>query len=133
MCRFALESIVVNDGKPPSILSPRVLENTRDVGECLMSWCIGGKRYLHEIPEESIVSDKKMRSRAVARKAVLAGLAGDDIDNWGIAVAKGALLDAERLGANGNGEPTNNGRCLWCFVSPIASHNERSENRSALA
>ena len=31
-------------------------------------------------------------ARAVARKAVLAGLAGDDIDNWGIAIAKGAPL-----------------------------------------
>ena len=90
--RFALESIVENDGKPPSILSQEYWKTLAHVGECLMSWCIGGKRYLHEIPEESIVSDKKMRSRAVARKAVLAGLAGDDIDNWGIAVAKGAPL-----------------------------------------
>jgi hypothetical protein len=90
--RLALESIVENDGQPPSVLSQEYWKTLAHVGECLMSWCIGGKRYLHEIPEESIVSDKKMRSRAIARKAVLAGLAGDDIDNWGVAVAKGAPL-----------------------------------------
>ena len=90
--RLALESIIKNDGKPPSVLSQEYWKTLAHVGECLMFWCIGGKRYFHEIPAESIISDRKMRSRAVARKAVLAGLAGDDIDNWGIAIAKGAPL-----------------------------------------
>ena len=90
--RLALESIIENDGKPPSVLSQEYWKTLAHVGECLMFWCIGGKRYFHEIPAESIISDRKMRSRAVARKAVLAGLAGDDIDNWGIAIAKGAPL-----------------------------------------
>ena len=119
--RLALESIIENDGKPPSVLSQEYWKTLAHVGECLMFWCIGGKRYFHEIPAESIISDRKMRSRAVARKAVLAGLAGDDIDNWGIAIAKRAV-DAQCLVANGNGESIHDGCCLWCLVPYISSH-----------
>ena len=90
--RIALESIIENNGEPPTVLANEYWKTLAHVGECLMSWCIGAKRYLHEIQEDSLVSDKKMRSRVLARKATLAGLAGPDIKNWGIAVAKGAPL-----------------------------------------
>ena len=74
-----------------------------------------------------------MRSAVFGRKATLAGIAGPDIKNWGIAVAKGAPLMLSALAKTETvSQQTMDGvsGVLYCISYRVSSQKKQKQIRA---